>query len=230
MRIKPIHLLWTLMLALTSCVTDAYDSGDGSLSYMRAEFVEARTDADTNIVSVVTDRDEALTLTYPVRASWTATPDTTYRALLYYNQIEGDDGVWRAEPIGLMQVYVPPVTPVEAVQGGIQTDPVTFESAWKSSNGKYINLGLYFKTGMTDGSYGSQIIGMTCDSIVTKPDGGRHTYLCLYHDQNGTPEYYSTQVYVSVAVSGLPILPETGDEVTVRVNTYDGMVERTFGF
>lgn len=230
MNIKPILTVLAAMLTLIACSTDTYDSGDGNLSYLRADFVEARTNADTSIISIATDDDEVLTLTHAVNASWAERPDTFYRALLYYNKVSGSDGTQRAEPIALSQVMVTDVTPAESISGGIQRDPVTFESAWTSRNGKYINLGLYVKTGMADGSYGTHTIGMICDSIVTNAAGGRRVCLSLYHDQHDTPEYYSTQLYVSVAVSRLPIQPEAGDEVTVCVTTYDGTVERTFGF
>lgn len=40
---------------LESCTTEPYDSGDGELSYMRADFVEANTDSEKNVVSVKTD-------------------------------------------------------------------------------------------------------------------------------------------------------------------------------
>ena len=44
----------------------------------------------------------------------------------------------------------------------------------------------------------------------------------LFHDQNGVPEYYSSQLWVSLRLSDM----EKADTVVLHVNTYDGMKER----
>ena len=55
--------LLTVAPLLTACETDSYRTGDGALSAMRAEFVEAHTDADARVMAVETDGGERLTLT-----------------------------------------------------------------------------------------------------------------------------------------------------------------------
>ena len=50
----------------------------------------------------------------------------------------------------------------------------------------------------------------------------------LAHSQNGVPQYYSTPLYVSLALDELPVTPGDGDEIEVSVNTYKGVVSRTF--
>lgn len=230
MKLIPYYILLSLLFVLSACSNDPYDTGDGSLSYMQADFVEAQTDANANIVSIETDDGERMFLTGAISVAWAERPDTVYRALLYYNKVKADNGTTNAEPLGISQVLVPQITPIEEVNGGVKTDPVTFESSWTSRNGKYLNLGLSVKTGSVDGNYGAQTIGLICTGVETDADGKRHVSLRLYHDQNGVPEYYSAEAYVSIAVPRLPIEPVEGDYVTVEINTYDGTITRTFTF
>lgn len=230
MKFIPSYILLFLLFVLSACSNDPYDTGDGSLSHMRADFVEAQTDASANIISIETDDGEHMFLTNAINVSWAERPDTVYRALLYYNKVEADDGTNNAEPLGISQVLVPQITPIEEVKDGIKTDPVTFESSWTSRNGKYLNLDLSIKTGSVNGDFNTQTIGIICTGVDTDANGRHHVSLRLYHDQNGVPEYYSAEAYVSIAVSRLPIVPVEGDEVAVEINTYDGTITRTFTF
>lgn len=227
---KKILLAFTLLCALASCSNDPYDTGDGSLSLMRADFVEAETDGSSDIVSILTDDGDRLMLTRGVRASWAEKPDTAYRALIYYNKVKPAGGFCQAEPLALYQVLAPAVTAAGDVTGGVKTDPVLFESAWKSRNGKYINLDLSVKTGSVDGSYGAQAVGIVHDGTDVAADGTRLVRLRLYHDQAGVPEYYSAKLYVSVPVAFLPVALAEGDRVEVSICTYGGQTVRTFLF
>ena len=224
------YIFLPLVFALLACENEAYDTGDGPLSGMRADFVEALTDADAHMASVETDDGERLFLTDRVTVGWMERPDTVYRALLYYNKVEADGGAYCAEPLGIMQVLVPPVTDIADVKDGVKADPVDFVSSWKSANGKYLNLELGIKTGAVDGSYGTQTLGLVCLGVDEQSDGTRLVRLALYHDQAGVPEYYTTDAYVSIAVSRLPIEPAAGDEVSIDIETYGGTLTRTFSF
>lgn len=220
--------LLAVATVLTACGTDTYDTGDGALSGMRADFVEAQTDAYANMVSIETDDGERLELTTPVAMEWASRPDTVYRALFYYSLADGNDGQAEAEPMAVQQVLVPEITPAGDIADGVKTDPVTLETAWLSSNGRYINLGVIIKTGTADGSQGTQTVGIVYDGTETTADGKKLIRLRLYHDQAGVPEYYSADAYVSIAVSRLPGQPTEGDTVSIDVETYDGTVTRTF--
>ena len=217
-------------MMLAACGTDTYDTGDGALSGMRADFVEARTDAYANMVSIETDDGAQLRLSQPVAAEWASKPDTVYRALFYYNPGDDGQGAATAEPLAVQQVLVPEITDADDVEGGVKTDPVTLVSAWKSRNGKYLNLELSIKTGAVDGEYGTQTLGIINLGVETKADGTRTASLQLYHDQAGVPEYYSTTAYLSVAVARLPFTPAKGDEVSIEIVTYDGTITKTFDF
>lgn len=224
------HIFLPLALLFMACENEAYHTGEGSLSNMRADFVEAQTDADANVVSIETDDGERMFLASAVKISSMERPDTVYRALLYYNKVEADDGSFLAEPLGLTQVLVPSVVPVEEMEDGLKADPLDFVSSWTSRNGKYLNLELGVKTGSVDGSYGTQTLGIVCLGVDERDDGTRLVRLSLYHDQAGVPEYYTTEAYVSIAVSRLPVEPAAGDEVSIGIETYDGTVTRTFDF
>ena len=49
MRRSLKYILLLLVFALFACENEAYDTGDGPLSDMRADFVEAQTDADARM-------------------------------------------------------------------------------------------------------------------------------------------------------------------------------------
>ena len=57
---------------------------------------------------------------------------------------------------------------------------------------------------------------------VKAADGSRTLHVFLNHDQGKVPEYYSTQVYMSVQTSTLG-----ADSVSFKINTYSGIVEKT---
>lgn len=218
-----------LALAVSACSSDAYDTGDGSLSYMRADFVKAFADHDGKFTAAITDDDLSLTLQPTIAAGWSA-PDTVCRALLYYDaaRLPESAGEATVRPVAIGRVIMPKVIDRPAVAAGLPTDPVVMETAWRSMNRKYINLGLQLKTGTIDGDVAAQAIGWVYTGS-TPIDGGaqRHSFM-LAHSQNGVPQYYSTPLYVSLSLDELPVTPGDGDEIEVSVNTYKGVVSRTF--
>ena len=92
-----------------------------------------------------------------------------------------------------------------------------------SKSGKYINLSLYLMTGSSDDEEAKHTLRIVQDTIVTNPDATRTSYLRIYHDQGGVPEYYSTQVYLSIITPGIP-----ADSVRIQIPTYKGMTEKSF--
>ena len=218
-----------LALAVSACSSDAYDTGDGSLSYMRADFVKAFADHDGKFTAAITDNDLSLTLQPAIAAGWSA-PDTVCRALLYYDAARLSESAREAavRPVAIGRVLMPKVVNRSALAADLPTDPVVMETAWRSNNHKYINLGLQLKTGTTDGNVAAQAIGWVYTGSTTL-DGGaqRHSFM-LAHSQNGVPQYYSTPLYVSLSLDELPVKLGDGDEIEVSVNTYKGVVSRTF--
>lgn len=216
--------LFTLSSSLfTSCTQDAYDKGEGKYSLMRADFVEARANAQKEIDQITTDDGELLSASKPFTAKLVVTPDSVYRCILYYNKVRDEKNQYVFEPISIGEVPCPKITPLSELDKEMKTDPVKFESAWLSKTGKYLNLSLYLMTGTTDADDVTQTLHVIQDTIMTNPDATRTSHLRLYHDQGGIPEYYSAQVYASILTSQID-----ADSVNISINTYKGEVTKSF--
>ena len=87
---------------LLSCSSEGYDTGDGELSYLKADFVEARTASAKMFVSATTDDGVDLLLSPALECEWATTVDSIYRALLYYKIGEGN----AVEPVTVSRVMV----------------------------------------------------------------------------------------------------------------------------
>lgn len=203
---------------LTACEQDVYDKGDGQNSYLRADFVEAIVGSDKTVACVVTDDGQQMELATPYSGSWIQKADTLYRALLYYDYKEG-----KAEVRSLNRVTTLSIRRDALVAQGLKFDPLGLEAAWVSSSGKYLNLGLVVKTGPTAAGAKGQAVGIVLNDVVTYADGTKTCCLQLSHLQNSEPEYYTQRAYLSV-----PLAELTSDSLRLTVNTYDGVVVKTF--
>ena len=215
---KKLFSLFLLMPVVIACEQDVYDKGDTEYSYMRADFVEAVVGSDKQVTYVLTDDDERLPLTAAYSAKWIERPDTTYRAVLYYNYKKQ-----QAEVLNLARVTTVSVKPLHQYEKGVKTDPLGLESVWLSSNKKYLNLSVIIKTGSIDEKAEKQTLGMVGDTIMVDDNNLRTYQLRLYHSQGDVPQYYSQRVYFSIPVSGLEV-----DSLQLSVNTYDGIVTKGF--
>lgn len=227
---RRLLLVLSLAVLFAACENDAYDAGDGALSYMRADFVEASTDASARFVSIVTDDDERFVVSPSFECKWAEKPDTVYRALLYYNKVEAPDGSVSAQPVSMSPVMTPKIRPYDDVEELPATDPVTLVSAWRSRNGKYVNLELSVKTGNPDDENIRHVLGLLYEGVERNGSGGKRMNLLLTHNRMGMPEYYSVTAFVSIPVSDVPGVLSGGDEIAVRVSTYGGMVTKIFSF
>lgn len=223
----PLFIMAVCLLSVLSisCTQESYESGTGKYSLMRAEFVDAHTNGEGKIFSVMTDEGDSLLLTDPAERAWAAKADTTFRCLLYYNKVGNT-----AELISITSVPAPLIREPADLKEGMKSDPVKFVSSWTSTNRRYLNLELVLMTGTTDEEVALQKIGCVCDSVSTEADGSRHVWLSLYHDQGGVPEYYSASVYMSIMTSRLPIAVREGDQVSIVIPTYSGKITRNFSF
>jgi hypothetical protein len=223
-RLIVIIIINSLLSILNcSCTQDGYDKGEGQYSYLLGDFVEAKIGADKNIVSLMTDEGETLPLSKPYTAKWITRSDTVYRCMLYYNKVRDSKGQDVAEPISVGEVPCPVIIPLSELEVEMKTDPVKFESAWMSKTGKYINLSFALKTGTTEDDEAIHSLRVVQDTIKMNPDGTSTSYLRLYHDQGGVPDYYSTQVYASIITSEV-----LADSACITINTYKGIVTKTF--
>lgn len=214
--------LCAAMLAalFAACENDAYDKGEGKYSLTQADFVEAYANGDKVINQAITDDNTTLTLTKQIAADWVTTADSTYRAILYYNKVEGNS----VQPVSISQVPVLSHFYSAREIDTMRTDPVKLESVWKSHNGKYVNIGLYLKVAQTDNEDLHHSLGLINEGLHINSDGTTTINLRLYHDQGGVPEYYSTKYYFSIPCDSLRT-----DSVSFTINTYDGEVTKKFG-
>ncbi len=201
---------------LVGCETESYDTGQGKYSLMQADFVELSVDAQKQATSFTTDEGEQYKLTVPTTASWIQRPDTTYRAIMYYNKV----GEGKAETVTMGSMGV--LFPKEHWRFKTQPqDPLGVESIWLTKNGKYINLGLLIKNGRKDDEEGTHAIAMSCDTILVNADKSRTAYYRLLHDQGDAPEYYTNRRYVSI------LLPsDRPDSINLSIQTYEGVLRK----
>ena len=211
-----------LFCIVLSCTQDSYEKGEGRYSQMRGDFAEMHINSDKKANAITTDDGDQLPLKDLFSSQWIATADTTYRCILYYNKVKGGDGKMLAEIISAGQVPCVQVKPLKKFEGKVCTDPVKFESIWMSKTGKYLNLSLQLMIGQTDDTTAIHQLGLLSDTLIVNPNGKRTLHVFLNHDQGKVPEYYSTQVYMSVPASTLD-----ADSVSFKINTYSGIVEKT---
>lgn len=215
-KILPIGGCLVCSLLLLSCESDSYDKGEGDLSLATAEFVEAHANSNKQMDYVITDNNEKLRVNPQPSVKWMTTPDSLYRALLYYNNV--GDGI--IEPLSMAQVpTVVPIADWEIKQ--IKNDPVTFESIWQSANGKYLNMGFYLKIGEVGKDAEVHTISIVQDTVLVNANGSRTAYLQLYHDQGDMPEYYSSKCYISIPRDSIK-----ADSITISINTYNGIINK----
>ena len=170
--------------------------------------------SNQQVTKIVTDDGDELSLTAPYTAKWVSKADTTYRCMLYYNKVDN-----QAEVVSMGQVPCANIALLSDFDKPLLTDPVKFESTWMSKTGKYLNLSLQLKTGVTDDSTAAQSLAIISDTLVKYADGKQIRHLILYHDQGNVPEYYSTKVYLSIPTNRID-----ADSVRISINSYDGEV------
>lgn len=216
MRRVTVFLFVALLLA--GCSVDSYKTGDGGLSYLTVEFGEVKTAEAKTIVGFSSDDGLDVNFSRPYTAEWADKANGTYRALVYYDKVE--KGSTFAHSISQVPVVKPLITNRPDT---VKTDPLIFESAWKSTNGKYLNLGFYVKTGTVDGKINKQFLGVWREKVVEHADGTKDVYLKVMHSQNKAPEFYRTKGYMSIPLDGMQ-----NDRIFLSVITYDGEVTKTF--
>ena len=83
-RLLPLASCLFLILA---CETDSYEKGEGKYSLMQADFAELTVNSQKEAVAFTTDDGDSYQLESPFTVKWIETPDTVYRAIIYYNKV-----------------------------------------------------------------------------------------------------------------------------------------------
>ena len=210
---KHIIIFVTALLLLSACKNDSYESGDGRYSYFTADFVEANTSAAKELVSARTDDGDMLLFSPHVFKDWASTPDSVYRSLLYYNKVNDDH---TTEVYSIVQIPVVKVRKVNSSEE-LSTDPIFLRSAWVSSNNKYLNLHFGIKTGVEEGNDNLQLLSVVYDPDKNMSFDAHNLYFKVVHKQNGVPEYYTSDGYLSIPLDNIA----QGTTIHLSVNTYD---------
>ena len=174
---KKFLQLIVIITVLCSCSKDAYEKGEGKYSLMRGDFAEAIVNSSKQVTGIITDDGDEFTLIAPYTAKWVTTADTTYRCMLYYNKMAD-----KAEVLSMGQVPCVGIAPLSKFDHRLVTDPVKFESTWMSKSGRYLNLSLLLKTGVTDDSTAVQNLAIVSDTVITHPDNKRIRHLILHNE------------------------------------------------
>ena len=185
--------------------------------YPLSRFTEMLSQCLMRLIGIKIDKAkmDRLTVEEPVSAKWITTADSIYRAVAYYNKV--GDGKAQIVSVG----NVPTLVPVDSVENVI-TDPITFESMWRSRNGAFLNLSIWIKVGNTSVENAHQTIGLLRTEVTKTDDGRTTTHLTLLHSQGDVPEKYSTQYFLSIPRDSIPT-----DSVHISINTYSGQLEKT---
>ena len=210
-------LIILIAAVMAGCSQDSYEKGEGTYSWLQADFAEAHTNSDKKVDYVVTDDDVRMSLTELFTADWLLKEDSIYRVALYYEKENN-----AARVVSMSKVPVPTIIPKDSVKDVVKMDPLTLESMWVSKNKRYLNAGLFLKTGSVNDDDAVQKLAVISDTLMKNADNTHTLHLRIYHDQGGVPEYYSVRSYFSVPLKDL-----TADSVRLTVNTYKGEVVKT---
>lgn len=202
-----------MSLALVACNSDT-DFED--IDSLQAEMCDLHTSAKQKSLSCVLDDDRLLEFSAPLNVQWAQTPDSVYRALIYYNKVEGTSKVNAQSAV--MAIFLKPVA-ADKEEWSKFTDPVRMVSAWRAKNGRYVNMCLAFKTGIAQDR--SHKVAVVCDSVSAT---GNRRYYRFCHSQDSIPTDYSVEEYVSIPIEDLA----KGDTVTIAVPTFGGVVMKDF--
>ncbi len=205
---------------ISACEHDAYETGDGDLSYMHADYADF-TISNHTVTSAITDDNISLPLPSSLSVSSDLPNDTMLRRLVHYNMKDASAPIeiLRLTPVSI----ITPHSPDE--DGTLRTDPVKLTAAWLSPNKRYLNLQLGVMTGNNNNPDAVRQLRIVCDSTHTEGKGA--TFLSLRYDNANTPEYYTQDLYLSIPCSTLTT--STGmqvDTISITVNTYSGRVTK----
>ena len=210
----PLLIVVFALLFFSSCTNETYESGDGTYSYLKAEFGEVTTAEAESVVSFTSDDGDEMHFSPAYSAKWAEKANTSYRALVYHDHVE--QGTTQV----LAMAEIPVVKPLVTLRPDtLLFDPVILNSAWVSKNGKYLNIGFAVKTGVADDKDLLQAIGIWREKEEKNADGTKDLYLRITHKQNGIPEFYRSEGFLSIKIN------ETdAARIHLAVNTYDGEV------
>lgn len=210
--------LISLLYVLTACTVESYESGDGKYSYMKAEMAMLHCIESHKIDYAITDQGEKIIFTQPFICYWAKHTNAIYRAMLYYQKTDKQVKGIKCHPVWLCE-------PKEK-KHKMPTDPVKLSGIWLSSNKKFINLNIGLLTGGKANHKEEQVLTIVIRHIQTDKHGNHIYDLELIHAQNNMAQMYTSTFYISIPTDKY----NKRDTIRIKVNTYEGEVEKDFSF
>ncbi|MBR4522125.1 MAG: hypothetical protein IKO58_03135 [Prevotella sp.] len=124
-------------MLLQACKSEPYDTGDGSLSYMKAEMCDIYA-SNSYVTKILTDEDVELNFAQGLRLNVICASDTVIRCMLYYSERP-------SEPISIQSSIE--VKVIDAADT-LKFNRTYILSRWESRNKKYINFRIEEKQGV----------------------------------------------------------------------------------
>ncbi|MGM9713778.1 MAG: hypothetical protein ACI3Y5_06635 [Prevotella sp.] len=213
----------TIIIMLMAMIASCSDNDSSGVSRLAAEMCDMHTSGRATADYGVTDDDRRLAFTRQLNVSWATTPDSTYRAMLYY---ENTDNAEDVTPLYAESVLcLTPRTPEEAKDWSGNNDPLEIATAWYGQNRKYLNIRMDIMSGTPDSETQRHALGLVCDTVFTSPGGKRFSYR-ICHSQNGIPEYYTISAYASIPTTSMA----EGDTISLVYMSHSGIMRRDMAY
>lgn len=187
-----------LAALLASCGGDDYHYPS-----VKEEFYTLHTGRDGLPESILTDGGSEYRVVEN-KSYYSSTPDTTLRAVGYYEETAGGVILYSPSPA----ISHRPI-PAEAYADSASTAPVALQSIWPGLD--YLNIVLQVKN---NGGHHSLVF--LEDSVVTAAGGVKSVYVSIYHNAHGDAEGYTSRAYLSLPLS--VYLDASTDELDVSVS------------
>lgn len=214
LRRKARHAAVAAIAAALPWIPVGCNGDDESLPAYCQELAEMATDADGFATTLATDGGDTLAI---ANRPGGLSRDSLYRvAALYTRQGNG------ITLHGLTAILSPVARTYP--ESAVKTDPVQLDAVWRG--GRYLNLRLTLQTG------GDAHRMAFIDCGIEQADNGTRTcHIELLHDQNGNPLHFPRETIVSCPLYPYADRLRAGrDSVCIRVQTFNGLAQRTLPF
>ena len=212
------HIAGALTL-LAFMVCACSEDNDYVYPNLITELGEMTTASDGNIQALVIDNGTSYEFQNKDKYIG-LTKDSLSRVLASYVQVEGAD----KELVEIKSIRLPissyPVKREKIKQ--MSTDPVELQSIWTSGN--YLNV--YVNSKVKDVIHVYRFV----EDSITASNGRKVLHLSLFHQRNNDIEGYNRTVYLSVPLYPYQQQFTRDDSVSFTLNTYHGVIKRTFSF
>lgn len=203
------HTLYISAIATLFCLyfCASCTKEEGYAPNYRIDLAEVEVDPTGKIESFTTDDRTTFRLSHTHKVNYR---DTLLRARVFFIPLAEE----KAELKQIAPILAP--HPIKLQAEKIKMDPITLQSIWRG--GDYINLRLNILSGEPQAAH--------YWGFVDQGLRERTRYITLYHSQNGDPEYYTREVYLSCPLRQCNI--QKGDSIAIKIQTRQGLIIKKF--